>query len=179
MKRPMPTLTGSLLVSLAPLASAQDERDPIALKIASGFVNLAGSEDNILALVYALREGVAMRLVSPVAPASPATPEVTVIDLPTGRMSWIDVRMALMLARDALQRYGISHPTGEQLHAVLIGGNLNTPNGKVVTFRGVLQMRAEGMNWGGIAAERYRRPEVTSRVHSPVSKESMAMKLSR
>lgn len=179
MKRAMQPLTGSLFISLAPLASARDDHDPEALKIALGFVNLAGSEDNILALVCALREGVAVRLMSPIAPAPPATPEVTVIDPPTGRMSWNDVRMALMLARDALQRYDIPHPTGVHLRAVLIGGDLTTPNGKAVTFRGVLQMRAEGINWGRIAAERYRRPEITSRAHLPVSKVPMAMKLSR
>jgi hypothetical protein len=35
-----------------------------------------------------------------------------------------------------------------------------------VSFRGVLQMRCDGMNWGAIAAERYRRSEVRSRVRS-------------
>jgi len=178
MKRAMQTLTGSLLISIAQLSAAQDDRDPTALKIASGFVNLAGSEDNILALVHALREGIAVRLVYP-EPASSATPEVTVIDPPTGRMSWNDVRMALMLARDALARYGISHPTGEQLQAVLTGGDVTLPSGRIVPFRGVLQMRAVGMNWGGIAAERYRRPEVTNRVHSPAPETPLAMKLSR
>jgi hypothetical protein len=167
----MQMLTGSLLISLAPLASAQDEEHPAAQKIASGFVDLAGSEDNILALAYALREGVAARLTFPVDPASPSMPEITVIDPPTGKMSWNDVKMALMLARDALHRYGISQPTGEQLQAVLLGGEATTPNEKSVTFRGVLQMRADGMNWGRIAAERYRRPEITSRFHSQSSSE--------
>src|SRR3982074_1417386 len=97
MKHAMPTLTGSLLISLAPLSRAQDDSDPTALKIASGFVNLAGSEDNILALVHALREGIAVRLVYADL-ASSATPEVTVIDPPTGRMSWNDVLRALMPA---------------------------------------------------------------------------------
>jgi hypothetical protein len=169
MKRAMQTLTGSLLISLAPLASAHED-DPTALKIAAGFVNLAGSEDNALALVYALREGATVRLTSPMAPASSGMPEITVIDPPTGAMSWNDVKMALMLARDALQRFGISHPTGEQLQAVLTGGDVNVPNGKAVPVRGVLQMRAEGMNWGRIAAERFRRPEITSRARPVFSR---------
>jgi hypothetical protein len=161
MKRAL-ILTGSLLFSTAPLA--QD--DPMALKVASGFVSLAGSEDNILALVYALREGIPVQLVYPADPESSALPEVVSIEPPTERMNWNDVKMALMLARDALQRYGISRPTGVQLHAVLVGGELPTPSGKAVPFRGVLQMRAEGMHWGGIAAERYRRNDVTNRIRS-------------
>jgi hypothetical protein len=147
MKRAL-LLTGSLLVSSAPLASSQEEA--AAQKVASGFVELAGGEDNSLALAGALREGIAVRLDYPA--------RVIVIDPPTGRMSWNDVRMALTLARDALQRYGISQPCGEELEAVLLGGEIVTPNGKAVTFGGILRMRAGGMNWGGIAAERYRLP---------------------
>lgn len=174
MKSATQTLTGSLLASLA---GAQRDRDPQALKIALGFAHLAGSEDNILALVDALRLGIAVRLVSPIAAEPPATPESTVIDPPTGRLGWNDVRMALMLTRDALQRFGIPQPTGEQLKAVLIGGDLTTPNGKAVSLRGILQMRAEGVNWGAIAAQRYRRPEVSNGVHSPVA--NVPMMLSR
>lgn len=161
------TLTGSLLASLA---REKGDRGPQALKIALGFAGLAGSEDNILALVDALRLGIPAELAF--------APESIVIDPPTGRMEWNDVRMALMLTRDALQRFGIPHPTGEQLKAVLIGGDLTTPNGTAVRLRGVLQMRAEGVNWGKIAAERYRRPEVTNRVYSQVATPMMT-KLSR
>ena len=164
MKSAMQPLTGSLLASLA---RGKGDRDPQALKIALGFASLAGSEGNILALVDALRLGITARL------------ESIDIDPPAGRMEWNDVRMALMLTRDALQRFGIPHPTGEQLKAVLVGGDLTTPNGKAIRLRGVLQMRAEGVNWGKIAAERYRRPEVTNRVNSPAADAPMMMKLSR
>jgi hypothetical protein len=75
-------------------------------------------------------------------------------------MSWSDVKMALMLTRDALQRYGVAHPTLAQLDAALIGGEVVMPDGRATTFRGVLQMRADGVNWGRIAAERYRRPAI-------------------
>jgi hypothetical protein len=176
MKHVMRTLTGSLLISLAPLAplaAAKEEHDPAAVKVASGFLNLTGSEENALALVRALREGVSVRLAYPAATPS-GTPEVIVIDPPSGKMTWNDVTMALMLARDALRRYGIVRPTGEQLQAALTGGDAPSPNGKVVTFRGVLQMRAEGMNWGKIAAERFRRSSVTSRLRSPPSIPSTA-----
>jgi hypothetical protein len=164
MKRAMQMLTGSVLITLAPLAAAQDDEHVAALRVASGFVDLAGSQENILALAYALREGVAARLTFPLEPDA-ALPEVIVIDPPTGKLEWNDVKMALMLARDALQRYGITHPSGAQLQAVMLGGEASAPNGRTLAFRGVLQMRADGLNWGTIAAERYRRPEVMSRVH--------------
>jgi hypothetical protein len=87
--------------------------------------------------------------------------------------------MALMLARDALQRYGILHPTCEQLRAALTGDEVTAPDGKLVTLRGVLNMRAEGMNWGRIAAERFRRPEITSRGHLPATSLERVAKLLR
>ena len=127
MKRAMQMLTGSVLLSLAPLASARDDPDPTALRIASAFVNLAGTADNIFALVCALREGAAVQLMSPIEEGAQAMPEIVVIEPPTGRMSWSDVRMTLMFARDALQRYGLAHPTLEQLQAVLLGGDAVTP----------------------------------------------------
>ncbi len=159
MKRAMQLLTGSVLLSLAPLASAERDPapDPFALRIAAAFVKLAGSEDNILALVRSLHEGAPVHLVGPVEEGRDFMPEIVVIDPPTGPMAWNDVKMSLMLARDALQRYGIVHPTLVQLHAVLLGGDIATPNGTVGSLRGVLQMRADGVNWGAIAAERYRR----------------------
>jgi len=177
MTRAMRTLTGSLFISLAPLASAQEESDPAAGRIASGFVSLAGSDDNALALVLALRAGAPVRLTAPIPPLGSETPEVTLIVPPTGSMNWNDVKMALMLARDALQRYNIVRPSGEQLQAALTGGYVITPNGRRVNFRGVLQMRAEGLNWGRIAAERYRRPEVTSRSQADFRFEGLSSSL--
>ena len=160
MKRAMQLLTGSVFLSLAPLANADLDTDPAALRIAASFVKLAGSEDNILALVLALREGAPVQLMSPVDPGADFMPEIVVIEPPTGEMGWNDVKLALMLARDALQSHNIVHPTLVQLHAVLLGGDIVTPNGATATLRGVLQMRADGVNWGGIAAERYRRVEI-------------------
>ena len=157
MKRAMQVSVGSVLRWLAPAASPQEGEDPAALKIAAGFASFAGSEENILALVSALREGIAVRLVSAIALDSAGAPKTVLIEPGTGPMSWNDVRMALMLARDALRRYGISRPTLDQLRAVLVGGEATMPNGRVAAFRGVLRMRADGLNWGAIAAERYRR----------------------
>jgi hypothetical protein len=157
MKRTMQVIGSSVLLSLAPMANAQDDEDPAALKVASGFVDLVGSEDNTLALVRALHEGIAVRLVAAGTGLSTHVPDVVMIEPPTRPMGWNDVKISLMLARDALRRHDIAHPTLEQLEAVLVGGDIATPAGKSATFRGVLQMRAEGLNWGAIAAERYRR----------------------
>jgi hypothetical protein len=154
-----------LPITRASLASAPKDQDTVAIKTALSFAQLAGSQDNSLALVHALHDGVEARLMTSIALASAASFHITEIAPPTGRMTWHDVKMALMLARDALQRYGIFHPACDELKAALTGGEVTTPEGKVVTLRGVLNMRAEGMNWGRIAAERFRRPEITSRGH--------------
>jgi hypothetical protein len=145
-----------MLLAFAPMASAHETEDPVALKVASGFAALAGSEENALALAHAIHDGAPARL-SMEDEASPAVPDFLVIEPPTGPMGWHDVRMALMLARDALRRHLVYHPTLEQLQAVLLGGEITTRGGKAVSLRGVLRMRADGLNWGAIAAERYRR----------------------
>ena len=147
-----------MLLAFAPMASAHETEDPVALKVASGFAALAGSEDNALVLVQALHEGTPARL-SMEDETSLAVPDFLVIDPPTGPMGGLgnDVRMALMLARDGLRRHLVYHPSLEQLQAVLLGGEINTRMGKAVSLRGVLRMRADGFNWGAIAAEGYRR----------------------
>jgi hypothetical protein len=156
-------------ISRAPLAGTRKDQDTVAIKIALGFAQLAGSEDNALALVHALREGVEARLITSIALASAAQPGITEISPPTGRMTWHDVKMALMLVRYALQLIGILRPAGPQLRSALTGGEITAPDGTVVTLRGVLNMRAEGMNWGRIAAERFRRPEIANRGHLPAT----------
>lgn len=160
-------LAGSLLAAMAPMATAQDPLDEQlarehaqnVAKIAAGFVNFAGSEDNAVALVASLHEGAPVKL-NYADPDAGALPVVLPIEPPTGPMEWADVRMALMLARDALLGIGISRPSGEQLQAVLMGGQAEGRNGRRAGFRGVLRMRAEGLSWTRIASERYQRPAV-------------------
>lgn len=161
--------SASALLSLKLPATARGEADANAAQIAPGFANLAGSRENAIALVHALHDGVSVSLTLCADPASPA--EIVAIESPTGAMIWKDVKMALMLARDALLRYGIIHPSGRQLHAALVGGQAAAPNGRLVSFRGVLRMRAEGLNWGRIAAERFLRPELATRRLSSLSPE--------
>jgi hypothetical protein len=129
------------------------------VQIAAGFVNFAGSEENAAALVDAMHDGKPVELSYPT-PDDPETPVQLKIEIPAIPMAANGVRMALMLARDALVNIGISRPTGEQLRAVLMGGELTTPSGRRVQMRGVLTMRSEGFNWGRIASERFQRPLV-------------------
>jgi hypothetical protein len=168
MKRGIRILIGCALAAAASIACAQaregedfqvpahetlaanDGRSLVAAKLAGQYAHLAGSEDNALALVMALREGSAVRLTAP--DAGGGTPDVTTIEPPTGRMGWSDVKFALVIAQDALYRHGITRPTGEQLQAALTGGDLTRADGTVIPMKGILQMRADGMGWKQIAA---------------------------
>lgn len=120
-------------------ASVREHRMNVG-KIAASFASLAGGFDNAVALVEALRDG---------------------RDVPTAPMDWSDVRMALILARDALTAVGVMRPSGELLRCVLLGGEAPVPGARVVAFKGVLTMRAEGHGWGRIASERFQRAAVT------------------
>ena len=161
-------LAGSVLAamgSLTPANSSADdrslaERESMVVKIAAGFVALTGSAENALALVAALREGVSVQLLYPGATPE-SLPRHVAIDPPTAPMDWSDVRMSLMMARDALTGFGVLRPSGEQLQAVLLGGEVAVPGARSVAFRGVLRMRADGLGWGRIASERYQRRAVS------------------
>lgn len=143
---------------LGPLASpfdqvaANEAQSPIAAKIAGQYAHLAGSEDNALALVKALREGSPVKLTAPEAAPGSDVPEVTTIEPPTGKMGWSDVKFALVIVQAVLYRAGITRPTGEQLQAALTGGELRRKDGSVIEMKGVLQMRADGMGWKQIAS---------------------------
>jgi hypothetical protein len=177
MKRSMRLLAGSLLIALSPLAAAQAAGDPIdtqvtkldttaanrgqtlvASKIASNFSNLAGSKENSLALVNALRNGTNTTLTYTTAATTPGgTPTTTTATYapPTGKMGWGNVKISLALAQDSLARAGVTNPTAEQLQAALNGGSVTAknPDGTTTTTKldGVLKMRADGMGWGQIA----------------------------
>ena len=172
MKGHVRILAAAVLLALAPLAQAQTSggdvdsqvrvvdniaanrgQTQVATRIASSFTNLAGSEDNALALVRALREGTTVKLTSTATAGTgtnTSTTTTTSFTPATGKMGWGNVRIALALAQDALLKAGITKPTAEQLQAALNGGDV-TVNGKTVSLQGVLQMRADGMGWGQIA----------------------------
>jgi hypothetical protein len=149
------TTTAGGTVTTAPNAG----QTLVASKIASNFTSLAGSPENALALVNALRNGGDVTLTSTVPPAEgstePPATTTTTFTPPTGRMGWGEVKHALALAQDSLARAGISNPTAEQLQTALVGGDIVVTNADgtttTTTLRGVLTMRSEGMGWGNIA----------------------------
>ena len=159
-------LAGSLVAAMGSAGGASDdvrsmrEHVVIVSTIAANFAALAGGDENAVSLVESLREGVAVKLSYPGANPQ-ALPRVVAIEPPTGRMDWSDVRMALMLTRDALTSVGVLRPSGEQLHAALLGGEVSVPGDRVVVFKGVLRMRADGRNWGAVASERFQRGAIT------------------
>jgi hypothetical protein len=171
MRSKMRMLAAAVLVAVAPLAAAQvtgtTEQNKgqalVAGKIASNYTNLAGSKENSLALVNALRTGTAVNLVTEVPPPAGSPPgtlpttTTTTFTPPTKPMGWGNVKHALALAQDQLARAGITDPTAAQLQTALMGGNLVVTNADGTTtttaVKGVLTMRADGMGWGNIAKE--------------------------
>ena len=131
----------------------------VATKIASSFTKLAGSQDNALKLVQALRNGSSVTLTAPASSGGTGTgtgtgtggTTTTSFTPPTGKMGWGNVFISLALAQDQLKRLGITDPTQAQLQAALMGGDVTGADGKTVTLKGILQMRADGMGWGRIA----------------------------
>jgi hypothetical protein len=119
------------MMNATPYALAQADRgeDGNASRIAAQFTRLAGSEDNALALVSALRNGERVILVSEAGTAK--MPITTTFELPGGPMGWDDVMISLALARDALARAGITFPTAEELEAALLGGDVATVRGSI------------------------------------------------
>ena len=172
MKNQARILATAIALSLAPALHAQTTPVPsernsgqnlVATKIADDFYGFAGSKENSLALVNALRSGTDATLVTvvPPPPGSPAgtlpTTTQTTVAVPTKPMGWGNVKHALALARDQLAAAGITNPTAAQLQTALNGGNLVVANADGTTtttpVKGILTMRADGMGWGNIAKE--------------------------
>ena len=173
MKRDIRLIAASILFALAPLASpaatdANSGQSLVANRLAASFSTMAGSTENALALVNALRNGTPVTLVA--APATTTTtttgtttgfttgttagtpvPVETTFTPPTKPMGWGNVAHALSLAQFSLAQAGITNPTNAQLQAALMGGDVTAADGSTVTLKGILQMRADGMGWGQIA----------------------------
>lgn len=131
----------------------------VAGRIAADFVGLAGSEENAIKLVQALRSGTKITLTS-AAPTSggtggtgntPGTGSEVVFTPPTGKMGWGNVFISLALAKNALTQAGITDPTAADLQAALVGGDIVAGDGKTVSLAGILNQRASGLGWGQIA----------------------------
>lgn len=117
MNRMMRMRAGSLVSAVSPRPSAARAvpGEQVADKLAAEFERLTGSYDKALALVHALRAG-----------------ELA----PTGPMGWLDVKIALVLVQDSLERKGRAAPSCDELYYAL---------------KDVLWMRAGGIGWGRIA----------------------------
>ena len=176
MTKTLRMLAGSLLVAMTPFAVAQTTATPpsgsidtethkldttaenhgqthVATRIASDFTALAGSRDNALALVRALRSGTQVTLTSTTTgtTGTTGTTSSTSFTPPTGRMGWGNVFISLALAQSSLAQLGITKPTAAQLQAALMGGSVTGADGTTTALKGVLTMRADGMGWGQIA----------------------------
>ena len=119
-------------------------------KISNEFRDFLG--DNSETVVYSLRNGDQIIIEETIINEDGSTSTVnTTIDPPTGHMGNGNVKIGLGLAREELSQWGISQPTGEELRAALVGGEITAPSGGAVQLDGVLTLRSEGMGWGEIA----------------------------
>jgi antitoxin (DNA-binding transcriptional repressor) of toxin-antitoxin stability system len=114
-------------------------------RIAGDFESFAGSKQNSTALVTGLRNGSEVTLTQKGQPPATFTPA-------TKPMGYGNVSTSLALARYQLAQQGIANPTPQQLKTALDGGTI-TSGGKTVEYRGILQMRADGLGWGQIAQQ--------------------------
>jgi len=155
MHRNFRIIASAVLLALAPLANADDVtaspgQARVATRLSTSFATVAGSQENALALVNALRKGTEVTLLAP-PEGGTGDAVATTFTPPTKPMGWGNVSHSLSLAQDSLTRLGITNPTNEQLQAALMGGDVTAADGSTVTLRGILQMRADGMGWGQIA----------------------------
>jgi hypothetical protein len=116
--------------------------------LSAEFAEFLGSEEQAATVVDGLRQGTAFTVGGEVPEGGGEPVDGTTIEPPTGTMGYGNVRISLKLAESNLAEMGITQPTGEQLQAALLGGEID---GQAVD--GVLAMRADGMGWGQIAHE--------------------------
>ena len=138
-------------------------------QLVSTYGTFAGSEANATALINGLRNGTSITLTSgssttgtttvgatttgttTAGTTAAATGTVKTTFTPaTSKLGYGNINIALSLAQAELTKLGIANPTPAQLQAALNGGTVTTSKG-TTTLPGVLQLRSEGMGWGGIA----------------------------
>ena len=129
----------ALVVLLATPGTAQSQAPTVghaftAERLAAQYARLAGSEENALALVMALRTGEPVKLAYP---AEGSALGILLLEPPTGPMAWGDVASSLHLAQTMLARVGVANPNAEQLEASLSW---------------LLRLRADGFDWIDVAA---------------------------
>jgi hypothetical protein len=133
-------------------------------KLSSEFSEFLGGEERAAEVVSGLRTGEEFHIteledgklepppsgstMETPPPQDPSDPVFT-IDPPTDTMGYGNVRLTMRLTQANLETLGITHPTNEQLSAMLVGGEIDG-----VHYEGILNERAAGAGWGEIA-QRY------------------------
>lgn len=135
--------------ALATSTTTQSKSTNPAVKLASQYGTLAGSQTNAQSLIAGLRDGKAVTLISTPTGPSAAAPSATFTPA-TGKLGYGNINIALSLAKSDLEKQGITNPTPAQLAAALNGGTVATANGEV-TMAGILAQRQDGLGWGQIA----------------------------
>lgn len=113
--------------------------------VISDFTEFAGSVENATALVEALRIGGEVVMLER---------DETVVRFisPLGPLGYGNISVALSLAQTNLAIYGLFEPGAQQIASALAGGEVLI-EGEVLNLPGVLNMRAQGMQWSHIAEE--------------------------
>jgi hypothetical protein len=109
------------------------------------FSGLAGSQENAFLLVDGLRQGNEVVLAG--------TDQQTVrFSSRAGPLGYANIALALSVAQTNLALYGIVEPDVNQVAAALAGGEIQVAS-EPLYLPGVLNLRAQGLSWGQVAAE--------------------------
>lgn len=113
--------------------------------VISDFAEFAGSLENATVLVEGLRSGGEVVMMER---------DDTVVSFTSlaGPLGYGNVSVALSLAQANLAIYGIFEPGAQQIASALAGGEILV-GGEILILPGVLNMRAQGLQWSQIAEE--------------------------
>jgi len=142
MQRILITALTLTLTSTAWAATTSSADSSYLKRATPRFETFAGSTDNLSSLAVGLRSGTAITLTG--------SGEKATFTSPTKPMGYGNITRSLDLAQRQLALQGITDPTPSQLQTALMGGTITTSTSTVV-YKGVLQMRSDGMGWGQIA----------------------------
>ena len=134
-------LSGALALATGGAGLRAQEIDA---QISSDFVGIVGSEDQADALLVGLRNG------TPVSLLAQDGRTVTIIPV-SGPLGWGNAYIALSLAQEEFEQFGIANPNVVQLAVVLDGGDL-VVNGSPMHVEGILRLFAStGNDWDRVA----------------------------
>jgi len=113
--------------------------------VISDFTEFAGSVENATALVEGLRIGGEVVMLE-------RDETIVRFGSPVGPLGYGNISVALSLAQTNLAIYGLFEPGAQQIACALAGGEVLI-EGEVLNLPGILNMRAQGMQWSHIAEE--------------------------